>query len=146
MSTEDWNSTIDKLVAATADARDVIREAHGAARDLRQLLAEARELVNSGVEEALAEKLKAEVEKSMEQLGESTRKAMRESVDKVGRQFDEMAAILTGTDRKSRRAGKLGLDELIRIGGEAGAFDPGVQAQALAYHKARREPGRKERA
>jgi ABC-type transporter Mla subunit MlaD len=143
-TTDDWNSTIDKLVAATADARDVIREAHGVTRDLRHVITEARHLIGSGVEEALQEKLGAAVKEAVDGLGKATRKAMEESVDKVNRQFDELAAVLTGTDRKSRRAGKPGLDELIEAAGDAGAFDPDVRARALAYRKPQAEGARRE--
>jgi hypothetical protein len=37
-------STIDDLVAATMEAREVIRELHGASKDLRQLIVQARQI------------------------------------------------------------------------------------------------------
>lgn len=113
--TEEWNATIERLVAATEDAREVIREAHGASRDLRQLVTETRQLIASGTEEAMQEKLNAAVKESVDALGKSTGKAMREAVERVNQEFDDLAAILTGTDRQARRRGKLPLEDLIRV-------------------------------
>jgi hypothetical protein len=116
-STEEWNATIERLVAATEDAREVIREAHGATRDLRQLIAETRRMIASEVEATLKKQLVTSVKESMEQVGAATKDAMDEAVRRVNAKFDELEAILTGSDPKSRRQGKPSLEELIRLSG-----------------------------
>lgn len=114
-ATEEWNATIERLVAATEDAREVIREAHGVSRDLRQMITETRQLIASGTEEAMRERLNAEVKEAVDALGRETEKAMRAAVERVSQKFDGLAAILTGTDRQARRQGKPPLEDLIRV-------------------------------
>jgi rRNA-processing protein FCF1 len=104
-----WD-TINELIAATAEAREVIREMHGAQKDLRREIAEARAFIASDIEAAI----RAEVAKQMAELGEATSKAMRESVAKVGREFDRLEAIFTGRDKTARKAGHPPLEDLIR--------------------------------
>lgn len=101
----------------------MIREAHGVTRDLRQMITEARQIINSGVDEALKEQLKVAIVKTADDLGTATKDAMDAAVDRVNRKFDDLAAILTGTDRLSRRQGKPPLEDLIRAAAtiEAGA-------------------------
>jgi hypothetical protein len=113
--TEEWNATIERLVAATEDAREVIREAHGAARDLRQLITETRQLIATGTEEAMGQKLNAAVKDAVDALGRETEKAMRAAVERVNRKFDDLAALFTGTDRQARRQGKPPLEDLVRV-------------------------------
>lgn len=86
----------------TADElRELIREAHGATRDLRAAIRDARAVAPAIV----SEHLDAEVKRAVDKLGETTEKAMDASVAKVNREFDRLADILmgrTGPDRKRR--------------------------------------------
>jgi hypothetical protein len=120
----DWDTTIEKLIAATEDTREVIREAHGVSRDLRQLIAEARKMIASDVEAALKKQLITSVREAMDQVGSATQEAMDAAVLRVNAKFDELAALLTGTDAKSRRLGKPPLEDLIRA---AAAVPPAFQ-------------------
>jgi hypothetical protein len=130
--TGDWAAIIDKLVAATEDARDVIREAHGASRDLRQLIAEARRVIATDVETALKKQLVSSVTEALEQVGSATRDAMEDAVARVNAKFDELEEILTGADPRSRRQGKPSLEDLIRLAGPdaRGAFAPAPEVPA----------------
>jgi hypothetical protein len=52
-----------------------------------------------------------------ERLVAATEDAMDEAVRRVNAKFDELEAILTGSDPKSRRQGRPSLEELIRVAG-----------------------------
>lgn len=103
----------DQSPTPAEELRELIREAHGLMKDLK---AERREItallddipakVNTRIAEALTV--------GLDELGKQTRKAMDTSVAKVGREFERLEAIFTGTDRASRRNGKPPLEDLIR--------------------------------
>jgi hypothetical protein len=116
MTQGDWDSTIDRLIAATTDAREVITEAHGVTRDLRQALAEARELLARTVPEAVSAelngRLKEVVDEAVTVLGEATTKAINASVVKVGREFSRLERVFLGTDAQARREGKPSIEQL----------------------------------
>ena len=130
--TGEWDSTIDRLVAATNDAREVIQEAHGVTRDLRQLITESRKLFADGAEEAMQERLGTAVKKAVEELGTATEKAMRLAVERVDKKFDELAALYTGTERGQRRRGEPPLEDLIRA---AAALPPALRGRARLPRK-----------
>lgn len=101
---------LTKLEQLRDELRELIREAHGATKDLRQAVRDAKKAVESDI----AETMKAEVERQVAHLGEATGKAMRAAVEKVHREFDRLEAIFTGTDPQSRHEGKPPLEELLR--------------------------------
>jgi hypothetical protein len=118
MTQGDWDSTIDRLAAATSDAREVIAEAHGATRDLRQALAEARELLARTVPEAvrveLDSRLKEAIEANLAALGTETTKAIDAAVTRVGREFGRLERVILGTDAEARSEGKPTIEALVR--------------------------------
>ncbi|PZG49873.1 hypothetical protein C1I98_11195 [Spongiactinospora gelatinilytica] len=101
---------LSELKAAGDELRELIREAHGVTKDLRQAVKDARQTIEHDV----AQTMKAEVKGQVDELGEATATAMRNAVAKVGREFDRLEALFTGTDPQSRRAGKPPLENLIR--------------------------------
>lgn len=101
--------TIDALLAASAEARDVISEARGATRDLRQVVTEARALIRTETEDRVRELLEATVSAQLEKLGEATAEAMDAAVDKVGREFRRLERIYLGGED-----GQLPLEAIIR--------------------------------
>lgn len=118
MTQGDWDSTIDRLAAATSDAREVIAEAHGVTRDLRQALAGARELLAATVPGAVAAEVDAQVKPvvadAVKGLAADTRAAMDAAVAKIGREFTRLERLYLGTDAESQREGKPSIEEMIR--------------------------------
>ncbi len=102
--------TVNALIEATAEAREVIREAHEVTKDLRREIAEAKAVIARDT----AKEIEAAVADQLAALGEQTRKAMDASVAKVGKEIDRLMMISLGTDRQSRREGKPPVEELIR--------------------------------
>lgn len=106
------------------ELRELIREGHRLLKDLRterkaveQLLDDIPARVDGRIKEALG--------KGLEALGTATKQAMDASVAKVGREFDRLEAIFTGTDPTSRRKGKPPLEDLVRKHPEAKGADRG---------------------
>lgn len=101
--TEDLSELRDQLRAEIREARETLK-------DLRREIRDARTLVPLLTDELFT----AEVEKQVDALGKVTDQAMRRSVEKVIKSFDDLAATLLGEDRASRRKGKTPLPELFR--------------------------------
>ncbi|RBQ21569.1 hypothetical protein DP939_02335 [Spongiactinospora rosea] len=100
-------STIETVCA---ELRELVREAHGVTGDLRKAVKDARRTVESDI----AQTMEAEVKRQVAELGEVTAEAMRNSVAKVGREFDRLEAIFLGADPQSKRKGRPPLEDLIR--------------------------------
>lgn len=87
--------------AELAQLREATREAHEALKDLRTERRAIEQLI-AGVEgrvrRAVADLIEAQVAEQIAALGKVTEKAMRDSVAKVGREFDRLAAIYVGRD------------------------------------------------
>jgi ABC-type transporter Mla subunit MlaD len=94
---DDYADLIDRLAAAALDARAAVREVHEALADARdvtkELRAAARDAVNEDINAIVTEKVTA--------MGDQVEKAMRRSVEKVGREFDKLAAIYMGKGNDS---------------------------------------------
>lgn len=103
LPTEDLQKTRDQL-------REEIREARGLLKDLRHEIKTARELVPLLTDELFT----AEVKKQVDALTKVTEKAMRQSVERVTKTFDELAATLMGQDRTSLRKGKVPIPDLLK--------------------------------
>lgn len=130
MTQGDWNSTIDRLAAATTEARQVITEAHGATRDLRQAIADARDLlartVPQAVEAEVSSRVSDAVTEAIAALGRSTEAAMAAAVDKVGREFARLERLYLGLDD-----GKTSIEDATRR----------LRAQGVIPAAFRKDPG-----
>jgi len=85
--------------------REATREAHAVLRDLRhERRAIERSLVevHERVRQAVGDQIEREVAAQVARLGKVTEKAMRDSVAKVGREFDRLERILTGCEDDDR--------------------------------------------
>lgn len=100
----------DQLRAEIREARETLKDLRGAIKEAREL---APELVGGLIE--------AEVTKGLEELGKTTKQAMRDSVARVITRFDELFDLITAQDRVTRRAGKPSIPELIEARGPAGS-------------------------
>ena len=91
-------SELDRLEAAAAECREMIREAHAATKDLRAAVREAkRELQELGKDEVAAH-IQREVSRQLEELGERTREAVTAATQKVIAEFDRFGESLLGKE------------------------------------------------
>lgn len=68
---------IDRLGAAALDAREAVREAHAARKDLRTAMGEARTVVAGLVEEALTASIELRVKEiDLQKVGDGLKKAL----------------------------------------------------------------------
>lgn len=101
---------IEDLQQIRAELREEIREAHGTLKDLRHEIKTARELVPLLTDELFT----AEVKKQVDALTKVTDKAMRSSVERVTKTFDELRDVLMGQDRTSQRRGRVPIPDLLK--------------------------------
>lgn len=106
--------TTDEEVARLKEAT---REAHEALKDLNVMIqmakATAKEL-NACVEEALNDGIGKQVQEGLDEYKESLAAAIDGATEAVYKRFDQIADILTGEDKQSKRAGKPSIPDLVR--------------------------------
>ena len=85
------NSTADELIAATVEARELIREAHEAVRDLSRAVQEARRIIREEVDGAVQGKIQEAVASELETLSTEVRTAMDVAVRKVHMELERIA-------------------------------------------------------
>lgn len=101
---------IEDLQQIRDQLREEIREARGTLKDLRYEIKTARELVPLLTDELFT----AEVKKQVDDLTKVTEKAMQDSVERVTKTFDDLAALLMGQDRASHRKGMVPIPDLFK--------------------------------
>lgn len=114
-----------KAEAAADQLRAETRIAHEALKDLRALIREGNELVDritAAAEVAVDERVVPVVTAKLEELGAQTRKAMDESVAKVGTEFERLERILLGEEKRDRKLGRESLRTRIETRGPAAAL------------------------
>jgi hypothetical protein len=97
-SEEDAVSERDRLEAAIAECREMIREAHAATKDLRTAVREAKKEVQALGRDEVAAHVQHEVSRQLEELGERTRAAVDAATQKVIAEFDRFGESLLGKD------------------------------------------------
>jgi len=88
----------DKLEAAIAECREMIREAHAATKDLRTAVREAKKEVRELTRDEVAAHLHQEVSRQLEELSERTGEAITAATQKVIAEFDRFGESLLGKD------------------------------------------------
>jgi chromosome segregation ATPase len=91
-------SEVDRLQAAIAECREMIREAHAATKDLRTAVREAKKEVHDLTRDEVAAQLQQEVSKQLDELGERTCAAVSTATQKVIAEFDRFGETLLGKD------------------------------------------------
>jgi hypothetical protein len=86
------------LKAATREAHEVLSDLRAERRAMQDVIAGLGPLV----ERLVGGRIETEVREQMAKLGKATEKAMRDSVAKVGREFDRLQFILTGQEDDAR--------------------------------------------
>ena len=88
----------DKLEAAIAECREMIREAHAATKDLRTAVREAKREVHDLTRDEVAAHLQQEVSRQLGELSERTGQAITAATQKVIAEFDRFGETLLGKD------------------------------------------------
>jgi hypothetical protein len=106
------DDTLFQSIEALAELRELVREAHGVTKDLRQAIREAKQ-VQSTLPEAAAARIETAVEKGLSEYSAVLADSIEKATQAVFRRFDTIAAVCLGEDAKSVREGKLTLKELL---------------------------------
>lgn len=103
-----------------AALKEATRQAHEVLKDLRNAMREAK-VWHDGLKEAAQVEVDAVlvpvVNEEVRKLGEVTKKAMDDAVERVNQKFDELADLFLKGTKKNRRSGGLSLEEMIGIRG-----------------------------
>jgi hypothetical protein len=97
-----------------AELRELVREANGTLKDLRDERRKGEELLARKIEGEVAKRLEMELAVALKAFGIDLGKAIESSTQAVYDRFDLIAGICLGEDAVSRRQGKAPLEELIR--------------------------------
>ena len=91
-------SEADRLEAAVAECREMIREAHAATKDLRTAVRDAKKELQDLARDEVAAQVQREVSHQLEELGEQTAAAIRAATEKVIAEFDRFGETLLGKE------------------------------------------------
>lgn len=97
-------SELDRLEAAVAECREMIREAHAATKDLRTAVREAKQEIRALTQDEVAAHLRLEVSRQLEELGERTSEAITAATQKVIAEFDRFGESLLGKETYWQKA------------------------------------------
>jgi len=89
---------VERLEAAVAECREMIREAHAATKDLRAAVREAKRELQDLAKDEVGARLQDEVSRQLEELGERTREAVSTATQKVIAEFDRFGETLLGKE------------------------------------------------
>jgi hypothetical protein len=95
---EDAVDEANRLEAAIAECREMVREAHAATKDLRTAVREAKRELRTMAEDEVASQLHEEVSRQLDELGERTREAIIAATQKVLADFDRFGESLLGKE------------------------------------------------
>jgi Sec-independent protein translocase protein TatA len=98
MSEEAAVSEADRLEAAVAECREMIREAHAATKDLRTAVRDAKREMQDLATDEVAAQVQREVTHQLEELSEQTAAAIRAATEKVIAEFDRFGETLLGKE------------------------------------------------
>jgi hypothetical protein len=105
--------TATQAIEALAQLRELVAEAHGAAKDLRLAIREARQLRSTLPDEA-ARRIGESVDQGLAEYSASLEHGIDEATKAVYRRFDTIVAVCLGEDPESVAAGERTLEEILR--------------------------------
>ena len=97
-------SELDRLEAAVAECREMLREAHAATKDLRAAVREAKREMRALASDEVAAHLQLEVSRQLDELGERTGAAISTATQKVIAEFDRFGESLLGKETYWQKA------------------------------------------
>jgi hypothetical protein len=95
-SEEDAVSELDRLEAAVAECREMIREAHAATKDLRAAVREAKNELRALAHDEVAAHIQLEVSRQLAEVAGRTGEAISAATQKVIAEFDRFGESLLG--------------------------------------------------
>lgn len=108
------NDKVEEIRAATREANETLQDLRLVLKEFRDERQAIAKLLEGVPERLVKEHIEEAVIAGLAIMGQQIKEAMDSSVAKVGREFDRLEAIFTGTDNTSKRTGKPTLEELIR--------------------------------
>jgi hypothetical protein len=94
----------DRLEAAVAECREMVREAHAATKDLRTAVREAKSEIRALTNDEVAAHIQAEVSQQLEVMSEQIGEAITAATQKVIADFDRFGESLLGKEAYWERA------------------------------------------
>lgn len=122
MSGANFPSLIDQLSAASAEAKELLREVHGAVKDMRAVLAESaaeRKRLDESVRAAVEAEVEEHVEAVLKNLGDKTKETIAAAEKGIYRRFDQISNLLLHGDTKGTGPNILALAADARTGAMA---------------------------
>jgi hypothetical protein len=121
-------SEIDRLEAAMAQCRELIREAHAASKDLRTSVRDAKDELRALAKDEVAGQIHDEVTRQLIQLGERTQESIGAATQKVLAEFDRFGESLLGKETywqkaSGRRAAKRPETDVVHLDTQPGEGD-----------------------
>ena len=95
---------LDRLEAAVAECREMVREAHAATKDLRAAVREAKREIRALASDEIAAHIQLEVSRQLTELGERTSEAVSAATQKVIAEFDRFGESLLGKEAYWQKA------------------------------------------
>ncbi len=95
---------LDRLEAAVAECREMVREAHAATKDLRAAVREAKREIRALATDEIAAHIQLEVSRQLTELGERTSEAVTAATQKVIAEFDRFGESLLGKEAYWQKA------------------------------------------
>lgn len=106
--TDSTDEKIAQLKAATREANEAIKGLREAERDLKKVVATIEGMASKTVGALVEEAAKAQIAR----LAAATDKAIDDTSEAIDKRFQQVADILLGEDKKSRRSGRPSIPEL----------------------------------
>jgi hypothetical protein len=95
---------VDRLQAAVAECREMVREAHAATKDLRTAVREAKSEIRALTNDEVAAHIQAEVSRQLEVMSDQISEAITAATQKVIADFDRFGESLLGKEAYWERA------------------------------------------
>jgi hypothetical protein len=95
---------VDRLEAAVAECREMVREAHAATKDLRTAVREAKSEIRALTNDEVAAHIQAEVSQQLEVMSDQISEAITAATQKVIADFDRFGESLLGKEAYWERA------------------------------------------
>ena len=109
MSAETEKTALDKKIKDFLEGREVkLQEIKEATREANQVLKDLkaeRKVCEAWIleqQDAINNQIMKHIRRELERIGPAIEKAVRDARSRINRQFDELAAILMGEDKKQR--------------------------------------------
>lgn len=108
---------LNKYEQSKQELRELVRDAHGAIKDMRKLLKELdeqRKETEKALETKVDERVGPLLEENLNHLAGQFKKFCDQSEERIYARFDQLGDILLGEDKQSKRKGERSLPEIAK--------------------------------